>query len=111
METPNRAYKAHVLVQPYPAQGHINPMLPFSKRLVARGVKATLANSVYISKSMHKDPINTIDTDTFSDGHDEGGYDKAKSPEAYLTTLRDVGSRTLASLIEKLDGLADQSMP
>ncbi|KAL7201231.1 hypothetical protein ACSBR1_033022 [Camellia fascicularis] len=105
METPNRAYKAHVLVLPYPAQGHINPMLQFSKRLVARGVKATLANSVYISKSMHKDPISTIDTDTFSDGHDDGGYDKAESPEAYLTKLRDVGSRTLASLIEKLDGL------
>ncbi|KAL7201225.1 hypothetical protein ACSBR1_033016 [Camellia fascicularis] len=64
METPNRAYKAHVLVLPYPAQGHINPMLQFSKRLVARGVKATLANSVFISKSMHKDPISTIDTDT-----------------------------------------------
>ncbi|THG07812.1 UDP-glycosyltransferase 74G1-like [Camellia sinensis] len=105
METPNRAYKAHVLVLPYPAQGHINPMLQFSKRLVARGVKATLANSVYISKSMHKDQISTIDTDTFSDGHDDGGYDNAENPEAYLTKLRDVGSRTLASLIEKLNGL------
>ncbi|THF95276.1 hypothetical protein TEA_020071 [Camellia sinensis var. sinensis] len=105
METPNRAYKAHVLVLPYPAQGHINPMLQFSKRLVSRGVKATLANSVYISKSMHKDPISTIDIDTFSDGHDVGGYDSAESPEAYLTKLRDVGSQTLASLIEKFDGL------
>ncbi|THF96695.1 hypothetical protein TEA_002398 [Camellia sinensis var. sinensis] len=64
METPNRAYKAHVLVLPYPAQGHINLMLQFSKCLVARGVKATLANSVYIFKSMHKDPISTIDTNT-----------------------------------------------
>ncbi|KAI7983641.1 UDP-glycosyltransferase 74G1 [Camellia lanceoleosa] len=97
METPNRAYKAHVLILPYPAQGHINPMLQFSKRLVARGVKTTLANSVYISKSMHKDPTSTSDTDTFSDGHNEGGYDKAESPEAYLTKLREVGSRTLAT--------------
>ena len=54
---------------------------------------------------MPKDPISTIDTDTFSDGHDDGGYDKAESPEAYLTKLRDVGSQTLASLIEKFDGL------
>ncbi|KAI7983647.1 UDP-glycosyltransferase 74G1 [Camellia lanceoleosa] len=106
MEKPNKAYKAHVLVLPYPAQGHINPMLQFSKRLVTRGVKATLANTVCISKSMIVDlSSSTIDIDTISDGYDEGGYNQAESPEAYLARLHDVGSRTLADLIKKLDCL------
>ncbi|KAE8718293.1 UDP-glycosyltransferase 74E1 [Hibiscus syriacus] len=38
-----------VLVLPYPIQGHINPMLQFSKRLASKGLKVTLITT---SKSM-----------------------------------------------------------
>ncbi|KAE8726691.1 UDP-glycosyltransferase 74E2 [Hibiscus syriacus] len=39
----------HVLVLPFPIQGHINPMLQFSKRLASKGLKVTLVTT---SKSM-----------------------------------------------------------
>ena len=32
----------HILVLPYPIQGHINPMLQFSKRLASKGPRVTL---------------------------------------------------------------------
>ncbi|KAF8014721.1 hypothetical protein BT93_H0510 [Corymbia citriodora subsp. variegata] len=93
----------HVLVLPTPAQGHINPMLQFSKRLVSRGVKATLAVTVHLAASMHADPSSPVGLETISDGHDVGGFMEAGSIEAYQTDLRIVGSRTLAELIRKLD--------
>jgi hypothetical protein len=37
-----RASESHVLVLPLPLQGHINPMLQFSKLLASKGLKVTL---------------------------------------------------------------------
>ncbi|KAG8642059.1 UDP-glycosyltransferase 74G1 [Manihot esculenta] len=96
-------FKAHVLILPYPAQGHINPMLQFSKRLVSKGVKATLANTIAINKSMHAHPTSKIDIETYSDGFDDGGFQQAESTEVYLSTLELVGSKTLADLIKRLE--------
>lgn len=95
--------KVHVLVLPYPAQGHINPMLQFCKRLVAKGVKVTFVNTVFLSNSMHADPKSSINFETISDGHDDGGYAAAESPEVYVEKLRTAGSKTLADLIRKLE--------
>ncbi|RVW74694.1 UDP-glycosyltransferase 74F2 [Vitis vinifera] len=50
-----KAYGAHALLLSYPTQGHINPMLQFSKRLVSKGLKATLATTLSITKSMQLD--------------------------------------------------------
>lgn len=93
----------HALVLPYPAQGHINPMLQFCKRLVSKGIKVSLANTIYISKSMLADPQSPISFETYSDGFDEGGYAQAESSAIYLSNLRVVGSQTLENLIKKLD--------
>lgn len=95
----------HVLLVPYPTQGHINPMLQLAKRLVSKGIKATLATTVFVHNSLHlagptNDLIN-IDFETISDGHDTTGRTVA-GIEAYLETFRDVGSRTLANLITRL---------
>ncbi|KAI4304589.1 hypothetical protein MLD38_040076 [Melastoma candidum] len=95
--------RPHVLIVPYPAQGHINPMLQFSKRLAARGIRATLATTIYLAKSMHVDPTAPVDVETISDGYDEGGYGQAKTPDDYQKSLETVGSRTLAALIERLE--------
>lgn len=95
--------KVHVLVLPYPAQGHINPLLQFCKRLVAKGVTATFVNSVFLSKLMHADPKSSINFETISDGYDEGGYAAAESPAAYVEKLRVAGSRTLTDLIKRLE--------
>ncbi|KAM7259472.1 hypothetical protein ACFE04_015213 [Oxalis oulophora] len=95
--------KAHALILPYPAQGHINPMFQFAKRLVAKGVKATLVTTKFISKSMPIiDSSSNIHIETISDGFDEGGFSTADSIEHYLSTLQAVGSQSLVDLIQKL---------
>lgn len=94
--------KTHVLVVPYPAQGHINPMLQFSKRLFSKGVKTTLVITIFMSKTLqYSDPDFLIPIETISDGYDEGGFDQAESAEVYLTSLRVTGSQDLANLTEK----------
>ncbi|KAF5746241.1 UDP-glycosyltransferase 74F1-like [Tripterygium wilfordii] len=94
--------KAHVLLVPFPAQGHITPVLQFYKRLVSKGVKATLVTTTYISNSTHSDPSIPFDIETISDGFDDGGYEQAENPHVYFTTFKSVGSQTLANLIRKL---------
>ncbi|KAJ9564304.1 hypothetical protein OSB04_000270 [Centaurea solstitialis] len=37
--------KPHVLVIPYPAQGHVMPIMELSQRLVAKGMKVTFVNT------------------------------------------------------------------
>ncbi|KAL1225801.1 UDP-glycosyltransferase 85A1 [Cardamine amara subsp. amara] len=41
------AQKPHVVCVPYPAQGHINPMMKVAKLLHVRGFHVTFVNSVY----------------------------------------------------------------
>ncbi|XP_022759823.1 UDP-glycosyltransferase 74G1-like [Durio zibethinus] len=109
MAQENKARKAHVLIVPYPAQGHINPMFQFGKRLVAKGVKVTLVTTVFLSKSStFSDPTSSFDIQAISDGFDEGGYDQAGSADAYVRTFWSVGSKSLESLIKKL---ADSGHP
>ncbi|KAK6772915.1 hypothetical protein RDI58_028153 [Solanum bulbocastanum] len=48
--------KSHILVLPIPGQGHINPMVQFSKRLASKGVKKVTLVTIYsISKNMPKE--------------------------------------------------------
>ncbi|XP_021829522.1 UDP-glycosyltransferase 74F2-like isoform X1 [Prunus avium] len=97
--------KAHCLVFPYPnLQGHINPMLQFSKLLHHKGVKVTLVSTIFAyNKLMQKTSgCSYIPLETISDGHDQGGSAHAQSVEAYLERFWQVGSQTLAQLIEKL---------
>lgn len=90
---------ANVVVVPYPVQGHINPMLQFSKRLVSKGLNVTLALTNFTAKSMPIPQTGSIQIKTFSDGFDQGGFRAADSIEAYLDRFRIVGSETLGDLI------------
>ncbi|KAL6271054.1 hypothetical protein ACE6H2_027965 [Prunus campanulata] len=103
--------KAHCLVLFYPVQGHINPMLQFSKRLEQKGLKVTLVTTRSVQKAMHggageqsQSSFFSIALETISDGYDEGGASQAESIEAYLDCFRKIGSQCLAELIEKLSG-------
>ncbi|KAJ8499840.1 hypothetical protein OPV22_010392 [Ensete ventricosum] len=91
---------AHILVLPYPSQGHISPMLQFAKRLAAKGPKTTLVTTHFILNSF---PAQTgsVRLAPISDGHDRGGFPSAASLEAYLLTLADVGARSLSKLIDQ----------
>lgn len=90
--------RCHVIVLTYPAQGHINPLLQFAKRLASKGLKATLATTPYTISSFH---APTVGIEPISDGFDEGGFKQASSVEAYLDSFKVVGSRTLTELILK----------
>ncbi|KAK7859314.1 udp-glycosyltransferase 74f2 [Quercus suber] len=97
----NIAYNAHCLVLSYPTQGHLNPMHEFSKCLKHKGVKVTLVITRPMSKTIHKE-ASSIALETISDGFDEGGIAHAESIQAYLERFWQVGSQTLAELLEKL---------
>ncbi|XVE80836.1 hypothetical protein DITRI_Ditri15bG0012400 [Diplodiscus trichospermus] len=97
----NMADVGRVLLVPFPAQGHMNPMLQFSKRLSSKGVKATVAVARWVCKSINPDSPASFQTATFSDGYDQGGFWEADSPEDYYERLVTVGSETLAELILK----------
>ncbi|CAK9177315.1 unnamed protein product [Ilex paraguariensis] len=88
--------RGHVLVLTYPAQGHINPLLQFAKRLASKGLKATFATTHYTVNSIHADGV---DVRPISDGYDDGGFKHAPSVEAYLESFKTVGSRTVTELI------------
>ncbi|CAL2279470.1 unnamed protein product [Prunus armeniaca] len=103
MEKGQIAYKGHCLVLPFPCQGHINPMLQFAKLLAHKGVKVTLVTTRYTHKTMYGSASSCIalDLETISDGYDEAGRGET-SIDAYLEIFREVGSETLAELLEKL---------
>ncbi|KAB1218162.1 UDP-glycosyltransferase 74F2 [Morella rubra] len=99
----SKAYRGHIVAVPYPSQGHINPMLQFCKRLASKGLKATLATTIFIHNSMRpqSSDSSSVQFDTISDGYDDGGFAQAESIPAYLTRMEAAGSKTLADLINK----------
>ncbi|KAL6626453.1 hypothetical protein ACP70R_030179 [Stipagrostis hirtigluma subsp. patula] len=61
----------HVLLLPYPSQGHINPLLQFAKRLAAHdGVRCTLAVTRFVAESTRPPPAGSVRIAVFSDGCD-----------------------------------------
>ncbi|XP_057435852.1 UDP-glycosyltransferase 74G1-like [Lotus japonicus] len=93
----------HCLVLPYPAVGHLNPMLEFSKHLQHEGMRVTLVTTHFFSKSMKQLPPS-IALEKISDGFDNGGFEEAgKNSEVYFDRFWQVGQQGFAELIEKLD--------
>lgn len=94
----------HVMVLTYPAQGHINPLLQFTKLLSSKGVKTILATTHYTAPAIRPTGIRV---EPISDGFDQGGFELAPSLEAYLETFRTAGSKSLTELILKFRNSAD----
>lgn len=93
--------KVHCLVLSFPAQGHINPMLQFSKLLQQEGIKVTLVTTIFFAKNLHKLPPS-ITLETISDGFDNDGFREAKGFRSYVDHCWQVGPKNLEKLIEKL---------
>nr|ALQ56954.1 crocetin glucosyltransferase [Crocus ancyrensis] len=93
--------KCHILLLPYPAQGHINPLLQFGKRLAYHNLDTTLVNTRFLSNSTKPEP-GPVNIECISDGFDLGGMNAAASRQAYFDRLESVGSETLSDLIESL---------
>ncbi|KAJ9564303.1 hypothetical protein OSB04_000269 [Centaurea solstitialis] len=65
-ESPNKTMaKPHVLVIPYPAQGHVMPMMELAQRLVIKGIKVTFVNTEVNHKLV---ATNCLDQDGFTGG-------------------------------------------
>ncbi|XP_057957035.1 UDP-glycosyltransferase 74F2-like [Malania oleifera] len=87
-----------VLVVAFPVQGHMTPLLQFSKRLASKGLSPTFALTLFLTKS-NPSPPSSVRFATFSDGADDTGFAHAPDAAAYLSGFRAEGSRTLADLI------------
>ncbi|KAI3468412.1 hypothetical protein Pfo_025075 [Paulownia fortunei] len=102
MENGKEDREPHCLVLPFPLQGHINPMLQFSKRLKYKGItRITLAITKFFLKTAKDFPAASFPVETISDGFDDGGTEKVR-PEEYYNRCWETGSETLAQLVEKL---------
>ncbi|RCV41380.1 hypothetical protein SETIT_9G131300v2 [Setaria italica] len=91
---------AHVLVVPFPAQGHMNPMVQFAKCLASKGVATTLVTTRFIARTSAVD-ARPAAVEAVSDGHDEGGFASAASVGEYLEKQTAAMSESLAALIEE----------
>ncbi|KAL1291522.1 hypothetical protein HN51_060047 [Arachis hypogaea] len=101
MENNNNSRKVHCLILSLPAQGHINPMIQFSKLLEHQGIKVTFVSTVYYCKNLHQVPP-TISLETISDGFDHTGPSGAKNYGVYMDHFWRVGPENLANLVENL---------
>ncbi|GJM96270.1 hypothetical protein PR202_ga13091 [Eleusine coracana subsp. coracana] len=90
---------AHVLVVPFPGQGHMNPMLHFAKALASRGVATTFVTTLFVARTAGVDAA-PASVATISDGHDEGGFASAASVGEYLVKQRAAAAASLAALVE-----------
>ncbi|CAN6205035.1 unnamed protein product [Urochloa humidicola] len=71
-------HRIHILVLPYPSQGHINPLFHFAKLLAGHGsgVRCTLAVTRFVATSSASRPATgSVHLAVFSDGCDDVGPD------------------------------------
>ena len=90
----------HILVLPYPIQGHINPMLQFSKRLASKGPRVTLVATTTISESVKAIASHTINIEIISDGSTESKTFDTSDSDEYYENFRVTVSQSLTKLIE-----------
>lgn len=91
----------HVLLLPYPSQGHVHPMLQFGKRLAFHGLRPTLAVTRFILATCTPDAgaAGAVRIAAISDGCDAGGFGECNDVTAYLGLLEAAGSETLGELL------------
>ncbi|XP_054781099.1 mogroside IE synthase-like [Prosopis cineraria] len=99
--------KAHCLVLAYPAQGHVNPILQFCKRLEFHNVKVTFVTtrSFWKQATITDDSIKSADSialEAISDGYDEGAGPDVKISRTYSERFWQAGPPTLCELLDKL---------
>ncbi|XP_021774780.1 UDP-glycosyltransferase 74E2-like isoform X2 [Chenopodium quinoa] len=99
----NMGSEVHVIVFPYPIQGHINPMLQFSKQLASRGLNVTLATTSSFSSKFHDLKSSSITIETISDGSTEAAT--PGTVEEYMKKFDVVAPKSLTQLVEHKIGI------
>ncbi|KAK9725259.1 hypothetical protein RND81_05G132300 [Saponaria officinalis] len=108
-EKPTRG--AHVLLIPYPLQGHINPILKFAKRLVFKGLKVTILI-----------PSSTPNQDSFKDNNNSSSIEFLRivygndnpndiDQDARFRRIKDAVSKSLTELLEHYKENYDKLRP
>ncbi|KAG8377190.1 hypothetical protein BUALT_Bualt08G0002400 [Buddleja alternifolia] len=96
-----KEYKAHVILLAYHGQGHINPMIQFSKRLAAKGIKITITSTLSNTISMIKSASTSIKFESIYNDHTEGGVAGPGGFKGFLDRFQSTGSINLRKLIKK----------
>ncbi|KAL5201696.1 hypothetical protein ABZP36_036050 [Zizania latifolia] len=94
----------HVVLVPYPSQGHINPVLQFGKRLAAHsGVRCTVAVTRFVVGSTASPCCpGSVHVAVFSDGCDSGGPAELGGHRGpYFERLEAAGSESLDRLLRE----------
>lgn len=106
--------KRHAVCVPFPAQGHINPMLKLAKLLHFRGFHITFVHTEFnyqrILSSGRPDTLKGLHDfrfETISDGLPEGSLRGIEDLQNLCITLPDQGRRSFRDLIVKLNGSSD----
>ncbi|KAL2509684.1 UDP-glycosyltransferase 74F2 [Forsythia ovata] len=95
-----------ILAVPFPSPGHTNPMMQLCKRLVSKGLKATMALTKFSAKTL-KGSTDLVQIETVSDGGDEAGIPDRDTEHDVLARFKKNGSESLAPLINKYQSLGD----
>ncbi|XP_077225527.1 UDP-glycosyltransferase 74E1-like [Tasmannia lanceolata] len=102
-EMENNAHRPHVLVLPFPAQGHMNPETQFAKRLAYKGPKVTVATTVLFE---HKETqVGSIKIENICNVEDFVA--NSTSTEAYFRGIKAIISPALEEFIEKHENSGD----
>nr|XP_017218819.1 PREDICTED: UDP-glycosyltransferase 74E1-like [Daucus carota subsp. sativus] len=89
--------KPHVMFISFPLQGHISPMVQFSKRLVSKGIKVTVVTTTSLDiTNSNSINIEHILVDTTSQGKSS-----AEAIDEYLAVLETGITESLPEVIEK----------
>ncbi|XP_062010520.1 mogroside IE synthase-like [Rosa rugosa] len=107
-----RSKSAHVLVFPYPFQGHICPMVEFSKRLASKGVRVTVvittisAATMSMKQLLAAEPKNktSLRVEIISDGSEH--LQKSENKDEVFNR---VATQNLSSLISNIKNKKDHA--
>ncbi|XP_031268663.1 UDP-glycosyltransferase 83A1-like [Pistacia vera] len=99
----------HVLVIPYPSQGHVIPMMKLSQCLVKQGCRITFVNTEYNHKQLMKASAmkdgtgNGIRLGSVSDGLESS--EERKQPEKVMKAIMQVMPQKVEELIDQVNEL------
>lgn len=91
----------NLLVLPFPAQGHISPVLAFSKFLASKGLNITILTTTYLTKSAKVSlSSSSINTQAISDGS-EDDQDRKETTEEFFARFKRCVSQNLANFLDE----------
>lgn len=100
-------YTPHVLALPFYGQGHINPMLQFSKRLASKGVKITFLSTLSSTKTMPPQ-VGSISFESIYDDITDGGFSGVGGLMGFMQRFQSAGGKIIRDVIKRYQ---DSSTP